>query len=164
MATEFYSLHPATKSAPEYGLRRGFSETRQDLASAREKFSLGEQEFDEIMKLVADIREQFIGEIEALGKGNISEIKQGVRITGPAEILRVLRKTQQEDAAFFSQLVELIGVSYVELDANTGTEKLNVELLRSPGYRCPRCRKQNRQPEMTICSRCSEAEASRIIE
>ncbi|MFH4975733.1 hypothetical protein AB6A40_002442 [Gnathostoma spinigerum] len=145
LTTEFFVHHPLIEDVPA-ALRSCSSRYR-----AGESVCLNSN-LDDVMKLALDIRRLLF----AKASSNVHIPKEGVAIYCDESERQLLRSIQEENHSFSSELVEILGVSKAEIfETDKG---LRVELVKSDGKYCQRCRRNCRTIEDSVyCDHCLKA-------
>lgn len=86
-------------------------------------------------------------------------IFQGILLRGPGKRLEKLQPLQQTSCSYYSELVEILGVSMVRLECDDSCQEIFVHLVDSEREFCKRCRRRTRLKEEYYCRRCARSVA-----
>uniref|UniRef100_A0A0M3HV85 isoleucine--tRNA ligase n=1 Tax=Ascaris lumbricoides TaxID=6252 RepID=A0A0M3HV85_ASCLU len=144
LAAEFLQKHPCIADPDEV-----FKNTERILSR---KYDMGVDSYA-IVKWAFELRAKLF---ELIGDGTLE--KMGARIECGREEAQRLSLLQKEDRSFHSELVEILGVSMVDVVKRHDVQHyLDVQLVSSEGDYCDRCRKKNRHQPDRYCVRCANA-------
>lgn len=144
LAAEFLQKHPCIADPDEV-----FKNTERILSR---KYDMGVDSYA-IVKWAFELRAKLF---ELIGDGTLE--KMGARIECGREEAQRLSLLQKEDRSFHSELVEILGVSMVDIVKRHDVQHyLDVQLVSSEGDYCDRCRKKNRHQPDRYCVRCANA-------
>uniref|UniRef100_A0A915AGI7 Methionyl/Valyl/Leucyl/Isoleucyl-tRNA synthetase anticodon-binding domain-containing protein n=1 Tax=Parascaris univalens TaxID=6257 RepID=A0A915AGI7_PARUN len=148
LAAEFLKNHPCIADPDEVFNYR----CRNTGRILSRKYDMGADSYA-IVKWAFELRAKLF---ELIGGGTLE--KMGARIECGCEEAQRLSLLQKEDRSFHSELVEILGVSMIDIVKRHDLQRyLDMQLISSEGNYCERCRKKNRHQSDRYCVRCANA-------
>lgn len=143
LVAEFFMHHPSIKDAAVA------------LRECNQFYYSGDSNIDElysVMDPALNIRTEML---KQYGQKDLSRL--GILIRGPDLILQKLYPLQIESCSYYSQLVEILGVSMVRMECDNTSKQIIIHSVACEREFCKRCRRNVRPKEEKYCDRCSKS-------